>query len=127
MYYFCKHVYVAWINMNSVGDYNAPHNHPNSFLSGVFYLAGGAERENSLVFTDPRSGFADHGAFNPSFSSTPGTLLLFPSWLTHLVLPHFPPESSASPPSRMYCSHEDDCTTPPHRISFAFNLHLSKR
>ena len=90
-----------WVNVLETGGHQAMHNHANSFVSGVIYLtpthaasqtvfmksAGGAD----FVF---RNDHADTvaGPFNAdrwiSPSPAPGDLVLFPSYLMHLVPPN---------------------------------------
>ena len=103
-----------WININKQRDYNVMHNHPNSIISGVFWVKT-PENCGSLVFQSPHS-FTQHLLLNhvdsevakkqnycDCFNFTPkeGTMILFPSDLLHGVEPNE--------------SDED-------RISIAFNL-----
>jgi uncharacterized protein (TIGR02466 family) len=89
----------AWANVAHAGNYAKPHVHPNSNISGVYYVdAGDAptdERNSGVIeLMDPRQ--------RPGMFETPGTvpydgyrvvpktgmLLLFPAWLYHYVHPY---------------------------------------
>ncbi len=84
----------CWANINSTGATHAIHNHPNNFLSGVYYLQtpAGADTVN---FHDPRP---QTGIIRPPVSEltaqntdqvvvnvSEGTLLMFPAYLCHSV------------------------------------------
>ena len=97
-----------WAIVNSSGDYNMPHTHPKSDMSSVYYVdVGNAEddkRSGAIVFLDPRGGIVNmsqvlvkaddfyrrmYGGGNiETIKPHTGLLLLFPSWLTHSVLPY---------------------------------------
>jgi uncharacterized protein (TIGR02466 family) len=109
----------AWANVNRRGDYHVPHNHGWSYLSGTYYVAVPARgsRANeagmtpgAITFSDPRQGAARHSiAPDPDAQARhtihprPGTLLMWPSSLTHYVHPN----------------HRDEA-----RISISFNVVL---
>ena len=97
----------CWANINPPGSYHPTHNHPNNFLSGVYYVAA-HEVGPHLVFQDPRPGIimprSKLGRFTANVAVAPvkpGRMVFFPSWLRH----HVP-------------SNEGDA----ERISIAFNL-----
>ncbi|MDP1960637.1 MAG: TIGR02466 family protein [Reyranella sp.] len=98
----------CWANINPPGSYPPTHNHPNNYLSGVYYVAVPATGSH-LLFQDPRPGLilpptAKLGRLtaNASIAQTqPGRMVIFPSWLRH----HVP---------------SNEGTT--ERISIAFNL-----
>lgn len=84
-----------WINVLDAGGTHAAHIHPHSVLSGTYYVAvpTGA---SAIKFEDPRLGLmmaapprkATARRENRTFVSvepTPGTLLLWESWLRHEV------------------------------------------
>jgi uncharacterized protein (TIGR02466 family) len=83
----------AWANVNEAGDSNAPHIHPGSVWSGVYFVAAKADSGGILSLTDPRSAalMVAH-QLNP-FPSTnnvqihpqPGLLVVFPSFVYHAV------------------------------------------
>lgn len=87
----------CWANINPPGAMNQPHNHPNNFLSGTYYVqtpAGAGE----IVFADPRpQAFAifpkvkAYNRFNGNelrVEVKPGRMVLFPAWLMHSVPPN---------------------------------------
>jgi uncharacterized protein (TIGR02466 family) len=98
----------CWANINPPGSYHPTHNHPNNFLSGVYYVAA-PDKSPQLIFQDPRpisimprAGKIGRVTANASVTQTPaGRMVLFPSWLRH----HVP-------------SNEGNA----ERISIAFNL-----
>jgi uncharacterized protein (TIGR02466 family) len=98
----------CWANINPPGTYHPTHNHPNNYLSGVYYVAV-PETGSHLVFQDPRpvmimprSGRLGRVTANAAVSQPqPGRMVVFPSWLRH----HVP---------------SNEGTT--ERISIAFNL-----
>lgn len=91
----------AWANLNHRGDYNAIHTHPACVWSGVYYVDAGdppsAEHPKSGVieFLDPRAGaemIALPGLpFGETKSAHPetGQMIVFPSWLKHMVHPYW--------------------------------------
>ncbi|MEJ0047451.1 MAG: TIGR02466 family protein [Rhodospirillales bacterium] len=95
----------GWANILRAGDYNGPHNHPNATWSGVYYLTGvpePADRQPNAVpplagkieFFDPRPAagmvYAAESMLQRRclFTPRPGCMLVFPSWLQHMVHPH---------------------------------------
>jgi uncharacterized protein (TIGR02466 family) len=98
----------CWANINPPGSYHPTHNHPNNYLSGVYYVdvAAGAP---DLMFHDPRpisimpwSGKLNRITANAaSEQAVPGRMVIFPSWLRH----HVPSNYSAN-----------------ERVSISFNL-----
>jgi uncharacterized protein (TIGR02466 family) len=90
----------AWANVNENGDYNRSHSHPNNHWSGVYYVDTGEPDpevvpNGAIEFIDPRPAadvFEFPGAFLPAtwtLQPESGTMLMFPSWLRHGVLPYF--------------------------------------
>jgi hypothetical protein len=59
----------AWANVNRSGHGNEFHTHPGCVWSAVYYV--------------------DDGGAGESISSMPGSLLMFPSWVSHAVRPYF--------------------------------------
>ena len=98
----------TWYNMNSAGHYNNLHTHDGSHISGVLYLDDGGDPTACTKFYDVRGQKAElgpqklgggdaAGLFRPVWGGTNapvqicpqvGTLVLFPAWLQHAVLPH---------------------------------------
>ncbi|PSB41710.1 TIGR02466 family protein [Chamaesiphon polymorphus] len=92
--YFSTNITTCWAIVNGKLASNSVHNHPNSILSGVYYLKV-PENSGGLFFSDPRPAsqmlIPPIGEFNlwtsPKVVYKPmvGTMLLFPSWLLHGV------------------------------------------
>lgn len=89
----------SWTNISRFGQSHHTHSHPNSILSGVFFLEF-AEKSSPICFRKPYKTFYDlkfrnfnayNTALDPSsyYSINPsvGDLLIFPSWLDHWVDP----------------------------------------
>ncbi len=88
----------AWANVNRNGDYNIVHTHPNCMYSGVYYVAPGkpdpsVPHSGLLEMLDPREAsnyiqvpntVLDARNFYDNF---PGRMLLWPSWVKHMVHP----------------------------------------
>ena len=86
-----------WLNINKQNDYNYPHEHPNSGLSGIYYVTDTNEdngelfmiREPSSRLMIAQNGMASdytpslRGIYRRSFSA--GSLVFFPSHITHSV------------------------------------------
>ncbi|MEM8792293.1 MAG: TIGR02466 family protein [Pseudomonadota bacterium] len=110
----------AWANVNRAGQGNEFHTHPGAYWSATYYVRDGGAAEDPALggefeIADPRGigpamlapelAFKTNGGLsvgtNEMVRPIPGTLLLFPSWLSHGVRPY----------------HGDDV-----RISIALNL-----
>ena len=88
-----------WANINPPGGYNRPHIHPNSHFSGVYYVKTPKDSGN-LVCNEPRLGA--HMVMPTRKKGKPpkelwrevqlepkeGRIIVFPSWLWHLVEPN---------------------------------------
>lgn len=82
----------CWANINPPGAYHPTHNHPNNYLSGVYYVAV-PDSGSRIVFQDPRPSmimprprqFTRLTANAADAQSKPGRLLIFPAWLRHSV------------------------------------------
>lgn len=87
----------CWANVNAPGAAHPMHNHPNNFLSGVYY-AQTQQGADTINFHDPR---IQTGIIRPPVTEltsentdqvvvrvSTGTLLIFPSWLQHSVDPN---------------------------------------
>lgn len=104
----------AWANVNRSGDFNTTHVHPGSTWSGTYYVDTGEPNDRNtgtpLHLIDPSQ--ARSMTFLPMLPSNiyirprPGLMVLFPSYVPHMVFPH-------------------DGTTP--RISIAFNLRMESQ
>lgn len=89
----------AWAAICRAGSYHAPHSHPDSAWSGVYYVDPGADTPDRplsgvLEFLDPRAGVeavtAPGDPYGEPFRVHPeaGLLVIFPSWLYHWVHPY---------------------------------------
>ena len=89
----------AWATICRAGAYHAPHSHPDSAWSGVYYVDPGTESPDQplsgvLEFLDPRAGVdavtAPGDPYGEPFRVRPqaGLLVVFPSWLYHWVHPY---------------------------------------
>ncbi len=95
----------GWPNVNRLGDYHDPHNHPRSYLSGTYYLKvpTGKEpmrnradvRPSHITFYDPRPGINMNAIkgdpyVDPEFTvmPEPGLLMMWPSFLSHFIHPN---------------------------------------
>jgi hypothetical protein len=89
----------AWATLCRAGAYHAPHSHPDSAWSGVYYVDPGSESSEQplsgmLEFLDPRAGAeavtAPGDPYGEPFRVRPqaGLLVVFPSWLHHWVHPY---------------------------------------
>ena len=82
----------AWVNLHDPGAYNTLHLHPNSLLSGSFYLTV-PEGAGPIVFRDPRMGVVMAGfpgvgvncQKDMEIQPKVGQLVVFPHWLEHRV------------------------------------------
>ena len=62
----------GWANVNRLGDYHDPHNHPHSYLSGTYYVQVPKDRATlrtrkdvrpgAISFYDPRGPAVNMGA-----------------------------------------------------------------
>lgn len=88
----------GWVNINPPGGYNAPHQHTDALLSGVYYIAvpsGKSDAGGAIEFLSPHAVrqlgglikaplFAERRRVHPEV----GDLLLFPGQLPHWVHPN---------------------------------------
>ena len=89
----------AWATICRAGAYHAPHSHPDSAWSGVYYVDAGSVNpahplSGVLEFLDPRAGVeavtAPGDPYGEPVRVRPeeGLLVVFPSWLFHWVHPY---------------------------------------
>jgi uncharacterized protein (TIGR02466 family) len=82
----------SWVNYTQPGEYHHRHDHPNSALSGVFYIDVEDDVDSIFFFNreyrqlqiSPKA----HNVFNSdswSFPVKTGELVIFPSSLPHMV------------------------------------------
>ena len=103
--YEVEWVLQGWGNVNMKADYHNLHNHPHSWLSGTYYVAVPDQSDSSMFrsdlnpaaisFFDPRpqanmTAIRDDAQVDPEHRILPvaGDLLLWPSFLHHLVHPN---------------------------------------
>jgi uncharacterized protein (TIGR02466 family) len=86
----------SWINYTSKGQWHHKHAHPNSVLSGVFYVQAQQGIDKIHFYRDVYKQIqvpADPDSFSPFNSeswwmeATTGQLIIFPSYLSHSVEP----------------------------------------
>jgi uncharacterized protein (TIGR02466 family) len=84
----------SWANKASAGQAHHRHWHPNSFMSGVFYLTSGESGQTHFFQKDPWRNFflvSGNSTADDRLTQTEmpiaGKLLLFPSSLVHSVAP----------------------------------------
>lgn len=105
----------CWANVSRQGEYLGPHGHRRTEVSAVYHLrppeeADRAAFNGALGISDPRvqrccptaKGLVTSQVYPPL---EPGSLILFPSFVTHYVTPHLGVG---------------------HRISIAWNIHREK-
>ena len=83
----------SWANRTKIGQEHHYHDHPNSILSGVFFLKSGSpikflnNRYHSFQL-EHKKNVNSYNQYNQNayeFPSEPRILILFPSYLTHYV------------------------------------------
>ena len=93
----------SWVNVSRRGNYNNVHDHPGAMRSGVYYVSVGKPDNDDpfngrLQLFDPRNGVGMEGmrAERQLINPQPGLLVMFPSWLRHMVHPFFGDEERIS-------------------------------
>ena len=104
-----------WANVNRPHDYNMQHNHAPNHLSGVYYVSV-PEGSGDIRFLDDRrlrsvtepKSVHDSALGHRSYTFSPrsGMMLIFPSWLDHIV---------------------GQNKTDEIRVAISFNIDLAKR
>ena len=82
----------SWLNYTETNQYHHKHAHPNSLVSGVFYINCHEEHDKIKFFNDTyrtiKTEVKDWNMWNSEswwFSVKTGDVILFPSSLTHMV------------------------------------------
>jgi len=81
----------SWCNYSEPGQYHHKHAHPNSYISGVFYVQTNADdkiyfyRDGWQQIKFPPEQWNPYNSESWWFEATAGKLILFPSSLTHMV------------------------------------------
>ena len=84
----------SWLNVTKQGGSHQQHWHPNSIISGVFYISVG--KNDGIFFYDPNNKIKEHFKISPTHNNIfnsdtrflpviASDLVLFPSWLEHYV------------------------------------------
>jgi len=103
----------SWINVSKPSGFQFSHTHEPSMVSGVYYHRTSG-KDGNIIFESPNVYFGAYDFPNNSaecqkqveYTPIAGRLLLFPSWLSHLV---------------------DVNRTQEERISLSFNLRLRRK
>jgi len=84
----------CWANVNPKSGLNSSHNHPNNYLSGVYYVSV-PPGTGQIVFADPRpqagvmvpttDRYNKFTANKITAEAKEGRMFLFPGWLFHSV------------------------------------------
>lgn len=84
----------SWFNYSKPGQFHHKHAHPNSYLSGVFYVQADKESDKIFFYKDGYQQIKllvdNFNVFNSDSWWLPvetGDLVIFPSSLTHMVEP----------------------------------------
>jgi uncharacterized protein (TIGR02466 family) len=82
----------SWTNYTEHGQYHHKHAHPNSFVSGVFYIQADSNKDKIYFYKDayeqikfPPENWNDWNSESWWFEVGTADLILFPSSLTHMV------------------------------------------
>lgn len=82
----------SWVNYCKKGQFHHVHAHPNSFVSGIFYIQADANKDKIYFFRDgyrqlsiPTNDFNLYNSTSWWLEVKTGDLILFPSSLTHKV------------------------------------------
>jgi|TARA_R100001460_G_scaffold14654_4_gene32717 uncharacterized protein (TIGR02466 family) len=85
----------SWLNYNNKNTFHHVHSHPNSYISGVFYIDSNIDNDSIEFMIDDHaitfSEIKDFNMYNSTHWTIPvttGKLLLFPSNLKHCVKNH---------------------------------------
>ena len=82
----------SWMNYTQTGQYHHKHAHPNSWISGCIYVSTDRQKDRITFYNDKYNRIdlptENYNAFNSSswwFSVGTGDIVIFPSYLTHMV------------------------------------------
>ena len=82
----------SWLNYTETNQYHHKHAHPNSLVSGVFYINCHKELDKIKFFKESnktiKPGIKDWNLYNSEtwwFTVKTGDIIMFPSSLTHMV------------------------------------------
>lgn len=84
----------SWLNITNAGEYHHKHSHSNSYISGVFYIEAD-EQNDAIKFFKPYNKYQQikltpkdwnlHNSETWWFNVKKGLIVLFPSYLEHMV------------------------------------------
>lgn len=84
----------SWLNWTKPGQYHHKHAHPNSLISGCFYVNANKESDKIFFYKDgyqqikfPPVEWNSYNSESWWYSVGTGDIVLFPSHLTHMVQP----------------------------------------
>ena len=82
----------SWMNYTDTGQYHHKHAHPNSWLSGCIYISTDREKDRITFYKEgynridlPTENFNLYNSSSWWFSVGTGDIVIFPSYLTHMV------------------------------------------
>ena len=82
----------SWCNYTKEGEFHHKHAHPNSFISGVFYVQADKEKDRIYFFKEKYEGIVVTPKIYNSYNSeswwvpiNTNNLVIFPSSLPHMV------------------------------------------
>ena len=82
----------SWMNYTKTGQYHHKHAHPNSWISGCIYVSTDKEKDRITFYNDkynridlPTENFNPFNSSSWLFSVGTGDIVIFPSYLTHMV------------------------------------------
>ena len=82
----------SWLNYTQPGEYHHKHEHPNSYLSGVLYINADPEKDKIYFYKNgykrislPTNNYNPFNSESWWFSVGTCDLIIFPSYLTHMV------------------------------------------
>jgi len=82
----------SWLNYTQPGEFHHKHEHPNSYLSGVLYINADPQKDKIYFYKNgykrislPTNNFNQFNSESWWFNVGTCDLVLFPSYLTHMV------------------------------------------
>jgi len=82
----------SWMNYTDTGQFHHKHAHPNSWLSGCIYVNTDREKDRITFYKEgynrinlPTENFNPYNSESWWFSVGTGDIVIFPSYLTHMV------------------------------------------
>ena len=82
----------SWMNYTKTGQFHHKHAHPNSWLSGCIYVSTEREKDRITFYKEgynrinlPTENFNPYNSESWWFSVGTGDIVIFPSYLTHMV------------------------------------------